>query len=335
MLASLIGRTVLVLNQDPEISKKICNPLKSEGYIVHTTGCMDEAMSYLSTQTPQMIIINPSFDKTTDKKSVDNFFNHVAVKQGKSSVVVLSTVNDSEKMTQYLDLGANDFISMPFVDVEFLARIRTQFRLQDMKDLLHEVNEKLQALVEIDDLTGLFNMRSIYQKLDYEIERSKRFSRSVTVVMLDIDNFKQVNDAHDHLFGSYVISEIGKIIKQCTRAVDIPARYGGDEFLIILSEIPKSGVELFCERLRSTVEKTVFSSGPDSIKLSLSIGYSLFESKEDMASKDLIRQADVALYQAKRTGRNCVVGYTPEIDRLNSDEFKVLNPDFTKKRKTA
>ena len=236
--------------------------------------------------------------------------------------MVVSPVASTEQITQYLDLGASDFISSPFVPLEFLARVRNQFRIQDMTHELVETNEKLKNLVEIDDLTGLFNMRSLYQKLDFEIERAKRFSRTVTVVMMDMDKFKSVNDGHDHLFGSYVISEVGKIIRQMTRAVDIPARYGGDEFLIVLSETPLSGIEFFCERLRKKVEETIFSQGIDSIQLTLSIGFATLDMSEDIPAKELVRRADVALYEAKHQGRNQVSSYSQEFDRL----FKPKKP---------
>ena len=177
-------------------------------------------------------------------------------------------------------------------------------------------------------------MRSLYQKLEFEIERAKRFSRTVTVVMLDMDKFKSVNDGHDHLFGSYVISEVGKIIRQMTRAVDIPARYGGDEFLIVLSETPLSGVEFFCERLRKKVEETLFSQGIDSINLTLSIGFATLDVTEDLPAKELVRRADVALYEAKRQGRNQVQSYRLEFDRLYKAQEKTQLRK-KKKRKTA
>jgi len=155
--------------------------------------------------------------------------------------------------------------------------------------------------------------------------------------MIDMDKFKNVNDGHDHLFGSFVLSEVGKIIRQNTRTVDIPARYGGDEFLIVLSEVPLSGVEHFCEKLRQKIEQTTFSQGPDSIKLTLSLGYATFDSSanEQIQAKELVRKADVALYEAKRSGRNCVVAYNEKFDRLHKIEKSPVMEILERKRKTA
>jgi diguanylate cyclase (GGDEF)-like protein len=141
------------------------------------------------------------------------------------------------------------------------------------------------------------------------------------------------------LFGSFILSEVGKIIRSCTRTVDIPARYGGDEFLIVLSETPLSGVEFFCERLRKRVEESVFAQGKDSIKLTLSIGFATLDHNENILPKELVRRADMALYEAKRQGRNRVISYSIEHDRLNVDqrrfEKSAVIELFDKKRKTA
>jgi diguanylate cyclase (GGDEF)-like protein len=213
-----------------------------------------------------------------------------------------------------LDLGADDYIVKPFSPAEFLARIRAQLRIKDLTDNLHQANLKLQELVEIDDLTGLFNMRSIYQKLDLEIQRAKRYLRQVCVVMMDMDYFKSVNDGHDHLFGSFVLSQVGRIIRETVRNIDIPARYGGDEFLIVLTETHPEGAFAFCERLRKTISSHLFKNGPDEIQLTASFGFAIASPSEvDFDAQALVREADHALYESKKAGRNqtCAKILTP------------------------
>lgn len=325
-------RTILIMNQEESSLQLIIEPLRWEGYEVKGYTSFREFSDAVMAYRPQMVIVDPEVDEMDGVE----VFSQLVPALDSCNAIVVSAQATTEKITQYLDLGACDFISAPFVPLEFLARIRTQFRMQDMHDQLMETNEKLQSLVEIDDLTGLFNMRSLYQKLDFEIERARRFSRTVTVVMIDMDKFKSVNDGHDHLFGSYVLSEVGKIIKNLTRAIDIPARYGGDEFLIVLSETPMSGVEFFCERLRKKVEQTVFSQGVDSIQLTLSLGYATLDVSEDIPAKELVRRADMALFEAKRQGRNLVRGYSIDIDRLHKLQPQSSpKTDPLKKRKTA
>ncbi len=328
-------RCILVLDEDPDSLELLMEPLRWEGYDVRgfsSPKIASEALNYLR---PQLLIIDPDFTSNNGVAFLESIIPTLQT----IPVIITSSDVTTEKITQYLDLGATDFISSPFVPLEFLARVRTQLRVRDMQEELLDTNTKLQNLVEIDDLTGLFNMRSLYQKLEFEIERSRRFSRPVTVVMMDMDHFKSVNDGHDHLFGSFIISEVGKIIRSCTRTIDIPARYGGDEFLIVLSETPLSGVEFFCERLRKRVEETVFAQGKDTIRLTLSIGFATLEHDEVVQPKELVRRADMALYEAKRQGRNRVVGYKFDHDRLNTSgrtlEKSAVISLFDKKRKTA
>lgn len=326
-------RSILVLDEDPTTLELMVEPLRWEGYDVHGFTSEKEATEALNYLRPQLIILDPDFAEGNGFIYVNNLFSTLQ----KVPVLVVSTNPTTEKITQFLDLGASDFISSPFVPMEFLARVRTQLRLRDMQDELIASNQKLQELIEIDDLTGLFNTRSLYQKLEFEIERAQRFVRPVTVIMIDMDKFKSVNDGHDHLFGSFVISEVGKIIRQNTRTVDIPARYGGDEFLIVLSEIPLSGVGFFCEKLRNRVEQHTFSSGPDSIKLTLSIGFATYDGDPSVSisAKELVRRADSALYEAKHQGRNRVVCYDQSFDRLHKLEKSSVIALFDKNKKTA
>ncbi len=324
-------RPILVLDEDPETLELMMEPLRWEGYDVRGLTSPQEAAEFLNYWKPQMIIVDPDFSNHDGLEYLNSLIGHL----DSTSLIVVSSESSTDRITQCLDLGASDYIVSPFIPLEFLARVRTQLRFMDAKEELIAANEKLKELVEIDDLTGLFNMRSMYQKLEFEMERGKRFNRPVTVVMIDMDHFKSVNDGHDHLFGSYVISEVGHIIKGSTRNIDIPARYGGDEFLIILSETPLAGVELFCERLRKRIENNVFSCGIDSMKLTLSLGFCSTEPGESISPKELVRRADVALYEAKKLGRNRATNY---IDCQASDhrvEKSAIVEMFNRKNKTA
>lgn len=324
-------RPVLVLDEDPETLELMMEPLRWEGYDVRGLTSPAEVTEFLNYWKPQMIIVDPDFSNFDGLEYLNSLSGHLDT----TALIVVSSNSSTERITQCLDLGASDYIVSPFVPLEFLARVRTQFRFLDAREELREANQKLQQLVEIDDLTGLFNMRSIYQKLEFEMERGKRFNRTVTVVMIDMDKFKSVNDGHDHLFGSYVLSEVGKIIKGSTRNIDIPARYGGDEFLIVLSETPLAGVELFCERLRKKIEQTIFSYEQDSIKLTLSLGFASTEIGENIAPKELVRRADMALYEAKRRGRNQTVAFQSSIESDRRLEKSAAMQIFNKKSKTA
>lgn len=321
------SRQILVIDEDPDSMALIQEPLRWEGYEVKGLSSVREANEALNYWKPQLILIDPDLK---DHDGVD-FIANISNSPSKTSVLVTSKNSNTEYIIQMLDAGASDYIMKPFVPLEFLARVRTHLRIRDLQEELIATNEKLKELVDIDDLTGLYNMRSLYSRLEFEIERARRFDRSVCVVMMDMDHFKSVNDGHDHLFGSFVIAEVGKVIKSTTRNIDIPARYGGDEFLIVLSETPVNGARMFCERLRKAIETSTFTNGVDSIKLTISIGFAMTNSSEQISAKDLVRRADMALYEAKRSGRNQVAEFTPELDRNR----KISNDVPLSKKKSA
>ena len=182
--------------------------------------------------------------------------------------------------------------------------------------------KKVERLIDIDDLTGLYNMRSMYEKLENELNRGRRFNHATAVVMIDMDHFKQVNDNNDHLFGSFVLGEVGRLIKRQIRSIDFAARYGGDEFMVVLPHTNKKGCETFCERLRSCIEGHTFKNEHYQIQLTASFGYALCDNwSKELEAKILMRVADFALYVAKRNGRNRAFGIaqSEEPDKFRAD----------------
>ncbi|MEK2644018.1 GGDEF domain-containing response regulator [Bdellovibrio sp. BCCA] len=303
------SRRILVIDDDKDSLEILLEPLRWEGYDARGVTSDTEAHKLIESWIPHVVILDwmaPSMAGLKVLRAVRERLSHV-------SCVFVSENSSTEAIIEALDAGADDYIVKPFVPLELLARIRTQLRIRDLHEQLLFANEKLKELVDTDDLTGLYNMRSLYQRLDFEMERGRRFHRDVCVVMMDMDYFKTVNDGHDHLFGSYVLSEVGKIIRANTRNVDIPARYGGDEFLVVLTETNHEGATYFCERLRENIQKTTFKNGDDSIKLTASVGFAITIPGENISARELVRRADHALYEAKRGGRNQVAYYKPEV----------------------
>lgn len=299
----LKDRRILVVDDDKASADIVSEALRWEGYQVQNAFSGKEGLRSINEWQPDLVLMDVNMPELDGIQTVKK------LRQNKSycSVIFLSGRSGTEAVIEGLDAGADDYICKPFDPLELLARVRAQLRIKDLTDQLRVANEKLKLLVDIDDLTGLYNMRSLYQRLEHELERGRRFERSVCVVMMDLDNFKLVNDDHDHLFGSFVISEVGKVIRNTIRSVDIGARYGGDEFLIVLSEVDKDGALLFCERLRKAVCGHVYKSGKDEMKLTTSIGFAIkapYDAETD--ATELVRAADRALYDAKAAGRDQV-----------------------------
>lgn len=300
------NRKILCVDDDPAALKLLEKILQAEGFEVKVAESGSKAMALVDDWCPHLVLLDvnmPGVNGIETLRTLRRRNEYV-------SVIFLSANDEKEDIVRGLDSGADDYVCKPYDPFELIARIRCQIRIKKIRDDLQVANGRLKELVDIDDLTGLFNMRSIYSKLDFELNRARRHKRSVAVVMMDMDHFKDVNDNNDHLFGSYVLSQIGEIIKKSMRKVDFAARYGGDEFLIVLSEIHLEGARTFAERLRLEIEKTIFSNEEYSKKLTASIGLAITD-KGDIPfdGRTLVRYADKALYDAKESGRNCVRHY--------------------------
>lgn len=314
-------RRILIVDDDPNIIEIIQDALDGQNYEIKTTTSSMEALDIIENWHPQLMIIDVNLPQLSGMEAV----RRLRDQRETFSVIMISGSNDSEQAIAGLEAGADDYISKPFNSKELLARVRAQFRIRDLTEQLVRSNARLKDLADTDDLTGLMNMRSLYSRLHYEIERGKRYQRTVCVVMMDLDEFKSVNDGHDHLFGSYVLTEVGKLIRNSIRNVDIAARYGGDEFLIVLTEIDRPAVYSFCERLRKRIAQYQFKSGFDEMQLTTSIGFAITDPNNcDIEAKQLVRVADWALYEAKRAGRNRVTYF----DLSEHPEFMV--PNFKK-----
>ena len=164
--------------------------------------------------------------------------------------------------------------------------------------------ERIRELTLIDDHTGLYNARHLYNSLESEVARSRRFARSFSLIFLDLDRFKVVNDRYGHQAGSAVLKEVGQVLRKALRAMDVPTRYGGDEFVVLLPESDRAKALAVAERLRRCVNETPFlaARGLD-VRLTASFGVATFPD-DGAGSEDLLRLADAAMYRVKETTRD-------------------------------
>lgn len=190
----------------------------------------------------------------------------------------------------------------------------------------------LREQVITDPLTGLFNVRHFRSALDTELERTLRTTIATSLMMIDLDHFKQVNDVWGHEAGNQVLKLTAHLIKQVTRQLDIQCRYGGEEFVVILPSTSLLLASQVAERLRQQIELSEIIIDDKPLKVTASIGLSVRLSHEQGTASDLIKAADNCLYQAKSSGRNqiCFVGAEPEKDAVvNGDEKEALMGMFS------
>ncbi len=166
--------------------------------------------------------------------------------------------------------------------------------------------ERFQFLANTDPLTGCVNRRAMLDRLERELARGRRYRHKLSILMIDFDWFKKINDTRGHLVGDTVLRKLGDILRQEARSADIVARYGGEEFTVILPDTDLDGGTIFAERLRERVEKFDFSEVGDPLFTTISIGVAAFSEDEEISAEAMIERADSALYRAKQAGRNMV-----------------------------
>lgn len=299
-------RRILVVDDDASSREIVSKALEYEGYQTRQCENGHEGLKVLHEWSPHLVLLDVNMPGLNGLETLAR----LRVRDEYVSVIFVSADCQRDDVIRGLDAGADDYVCKPFDVMELMSRVRSQLRIKDLNDSLKRANDRLKELVDIDDLTGLFNMRSLYKRLDFELDRARRYNRSVSAIMMDLDHFKKVNDRHDHLFGSYVLAEVGKIIRANIRKVDFAARYGGDEFLVVLAEINLEGAKTFANRLRTRIAETTFKSDNFSIQLSASLGLALVNPTEvTVDARALVRFADRALYKAKENGRNRVEIY--------------------------
>ena len=164
--------------------------------------------------------------------------------------------------------------------------------------------ERIRELTLIDDHTGLYNARHLYRSLEAEVARSRRFGRCFSLIFLDLDRFKQVNDRHGHQVGSAVLKEVGEVLRKQLRAMDVPVRYGGDEFVVLLPEADRSQARAVAERLRRAINGTVFQL-ERGLEVRVTASFGIASYPDDGATPEgLLQLADQAMYQVKETTRD-------------------------------
>lgn len=228
-------------------------------------------------------------------------------------VIVLTGKGDERIAAAMMRAGADDYLVKEDLTPDTVYR-SLRFVLEHFENERKraQLEEELRRLARFDELTGLCNRRYFLDRLTQEILRARRYGSPLSLLMLDLDHFKQINDTYGHIIGDTVLATVASLLRDTVRATDIPGRYGGEEFCIVLTETKIDGARLLAERLRRRIAAEVFPTvGDATFGVTCSIGLVQFRNdvKDPVAFLDL---ADRALYQAKAAGRNYVVAATTE-----------------------
>ena len=316
---------VLVVDDDETIVTIVCDVLNRAGYATLPASSGEEALDTYALNKVDLVITDirmdgmDGFQLMQRLKLVDNTVN----------VIVMTGFDSYDAVLKALQSGAYDYLQKPLDNHATLLaavdRAHSNARLQRENNQLllqlensHEklakanrrlveANHKLKRLAATDTLTLMFNRRYLDQVLKRETDRRNRYMLPLSLIMADIDHFKQINDEYGHEAGDNAIKQVATIISECSRTADIAARYGGEEFVVILPQTNPENAKVFAERARRAIEEADFALTEDhTVKLTVSLGISGVDSEMGPVSvKQLLSGADKALYQAKRNGRNC------------------------------
>jgi two-component system, cell cycle response regulator len=222
-------------------------------------------------------------------------------------ILMIVDPSDQQRLMKALELGVNDYLLRPVDRQEMMARINTQIkRFRYTEELRSSVKATIELAVT-DSLTGLYNRRYLETHLSQLIEHSINRGKALSIVSIDVDYFKAVNDTFGHDAGDEVLKELSNRIRQMTRSVDLSCRVGGEEFILVLPGTDDVAAERIAERLRRAVAAKSFPNANGTpIQMTISAGIASLNGADDSLAK-LMKRADVALYQAKREGRNRVI----------------------------
>ena len=300
---------ILVADDEPVNRSLIERRLERDGYVVLTAQNGRRAVDVALASTPDLIILDVMMPE------MDGLEACRLIKENEGTrdipIIFLSARDETEVKVSGLNLGANDYISKPFKAEELLARVEVALRLKQERDQLRQSAAEAKATAEIaqeraltDALTGLLNRYGLQRTLAHEQAEVRRYGRALSCLMIDLDDFKAINDLHGHAAGDLALQQITTVLTETVRGADMIFRYGGDEFLVLLPETNIEGAQALAEKIREGAATRTFRSDAGEFRITLSIGAATLG--DDESGNDMIAHADMALYRAKEGGRNRV-----------------------------
>lgn len=288
---------VLIIDDSPDVHRLLKARLRVEDLDVHAADNGAVGLEEARKLNPALILLD------LDMPVMDGYEVLRALKDDQATqnipVIILSGLQNSQDKVTAFDLGAADYITKPFDIAEVKVRVRSALRMQRLIQMLSQ-------RAQIDGLSGLWNRRYFDSRWSEEVSRSQRHSRPLSVAILDLDNFKSINDSFGHPAGDAAIQATAKMIMAEIRQSDVACRYGGEEFVLVLTDTGPVDATVLCERIRSSIEESSWPMHPDR-KITISIGVAGSNAACDATPDAWLHAADQNLYTAKRSGRNRTV----------------------------
>jgi diguanylate cyclase (GGDEF)-like protein len=290
---------VLIADDSAAVRKVLRRELTSNGWDVREAPGGAEALELCRADPPEILLLDIEMPRV-------NGFQVLSAMRRDSSlaeipVIFLTAHSSPSEVAEGLRRGAHDYLRKPCQTPELVARLLVARRTKHLRDELRARNQELERLATTDVLTELKNRRSIQLELQAAVSRAARHETALSVLLIDIDHFKQVNDGHGHMVGDEVLQEVVRRLRSRLRLEDSCGRWGGEEFLVLLPDTTGEAAAILAENLRSLVGDAPI--GAAELRVTISIGAAQWRGE---APDELIRRADAALYDAKAAGRNAV-----------------------------
>ena len=234
---------------------------------------------------------------------------HIRTLEGKKSkipFIAMSSNTDEVRKVELLSEGANDFVPKPALREELVARVVNLVANKQLQDKVEKQQKELESLAMIDQLTGLYNRNYLFKNIPEKISESIRYKYDCCLIVIDVDKFKYVNDTYGHSVGDKILRSVGEELSKNCREEDIIARFGGEEFVVLLSHCNYDDGLSIAEKIRKNVENL----HPEGLDITASFGVTSIKSASGIKPKfdELFKLADSSVYRAKENGRNCVCG---------------------------
>jgi two-component system cell cycle response regulator len=300
---------ILIVEDDQFAAARMAETLRPIANSATLASSCSEAQTLLTPDT-DLIIASLSVSGGEALRLVTQCRANEAFRQ--LPILLIAEDRELPRLAKGLDLGANDYLVRPVDRNELLARTATQIRRKRLQDRLQESYRRSLSLALTDELTGLYNRRYLFAHLDELIGRLRQDGIDIAVLLFDIDHFKQVNDTHGHAAGDDVLRELAARAMNCVRSVDLVARLGGEEFVVVMPETDLAIAVTVAERLRAEIAREPFfvKAIGERLSVTVSVGVTAADGHDDERNK-MLKRADDALYAAKSGGRNCVVARCP------------------------
>jgi diguanylate cyclase (GGDEF)-like protein len=293
-LGDHVQQKILIIDDSREVHTLVTCLLRDEPVRVYSAFTVKVGIDLAASVRPDLILLDIEMPETDGFETCRRIKSNPALQN--LPIIFLTGRTSTEEIVRGFDLGAVDYVTKPFVPPELVSRVRATLKTSRLIRLLEE-----EAL--IDSLTGLGNRRMFEERFAAEVGLRMRSGDQLACIMVDVDDFKHVNDQYGHLFGDQVLRKIGETLYETSRIEDVACRYGGEEFAVLLPRTSAQQAARLAERMRIAIAHILFSCAGESVKVTCSFGVA-----EAVGSfgRLMLERADQALYQSKKLGRNRV-----------------------------